>query len=274
MSLAIAEMDPMRPVPYRVTMTRDEIPGCRTITVEPAEPGHRFDFQPGQFFMIYAFGQGEVPVSVSDASTFTIMTVGPVSAALCALSPGAMIGLRGPYGSVWPVAQAAGRDVVVMAGGLGLAPLRPAILHLVRNRASFGRVCLLYGARRPEVILFEDQLDAWRNQGIEVAVTVDHAERGWRGPVGAVTELVGRVRFDPANTLALACGPEVMMRFSAQALLSAGVAAKDIFVSMERNMKCAIGLCGHCQFGPTFVCKDGPVMTFDRIAPFFAVREI
>ncbi|HXZ09456.1 MAG TPA: FAD/NAD(P)-binding protein, partial [Paraburkholderia sp.] len=166
-------------------------------------------------------------------------------------------------------------DIVIVAGGLGLAPLRPAIYHVLANRARYGHVAILFGTRHPQDMLYRDELAAWRrNLDISVEVTVDHAESDWRGNVGVVPALIPRVSFDPRDTVALVCGPEIMMRFTANALRDAGVAPDRISLSMERNMKCAIGLCGHCQFGPAFVCKDGPVMRFDRIERIFAVREI
>ncbi|MBS0640640.1 MAG: FAD/NAD(P)-binding protein, partial [Proteobacteria bacterium] len=191
------------------------------------------------------------------------------------LQPGAQIGLRGPYGTAWPMQEAAGADVVVVAGGLGLAPLRPVVYDIMANRARFGRVSILLGSREPASLLYRHEVEEWRKRlDVDIQITVDHAGTDWRGNVGVVTDLIRRAAFDPPDTVAMVCGPEIMMRYAALALSDAGIPRQRIYVSMERNMKCAIGLCGHCQFGPTFVCKDGPVMSFDRIAPFFAVREI
>jgi NAD(P)H-flavin reductase len=174
------------------------------------------------------------------------------------------------------MAEAAGRDVVIMAGGLGLAPLRPAIYRLLAERARYGQVQVLYGARSPADILFRRELESWRRRlDVEIEVTVDHAAvSDWRGHVGVVTTLLGRAAFDPANTVALVCGPEIMMRFCAAALGDAGVKAEAIHLSMERNMKCAIGLCGHCQFGPVFICRDGPVFRYDQVAGLLRHKEL
>lgn len=247
--------------------------------VPPAERRSRFN--PGQFNMLYAFGVGEVPISISgdpgNASciTHTLRAVGPVTRAMAGLKRGELLGLRGPFGTAWPVDLARGNDVLVIAGGIGLAPLRPVIYHLLSHREDYGRAAVLYGARSPKELLFRRELAAWRTRpGWQQRVTVDHAGRDWEGDVGVVTKLLAKVRFDPRETVALICGPEVMIRFSVFALRDLGVESARIFVSMERSMKCAIGHCGHCQYGPHFVCKDGPVFRFDRIEPLSMAREI
>jgi NAD(P)H-flavin reductase len=237
---------------------------------------------PGQFNMLTAFGVGEAPISLSGDPAepgrlvHTIRAVGPVSRALARLGPGQAVGLRGPFGSSWPMAEAAGRDVVIMAGGLGLAPLRPVLYRLLAERERYGQVLLLYGARSPGDILFRRELESWRRRlDVEIEVTVDHAAASdWRGHVGMVTNLLGQVALDPAKTIALVCGPEIMMRFSVAALQDAGVKNQAIYLSMERNMKCAIGLCGHCQFGSVFICRDGPVFRYDRVAAMLRHKEI
>jgi NAD(P)H-flavin reductase len=198
-----------------------------------------------------------------------------VSAALTRLRRDTVVGVRGPYGSGWPVAEAEGSDVVIIAGGLGLAPLRPAIYQVLAHRQHYGRVTLLYGARGPADILYRRELEAWRRRlDVDIEVTVDHAGADWRGDVGVVPGLIPRIPFDPHHAVALVCGPEIMMRFTITALRDRGLAPEQIYLSMERHMKCAVGLCGRCQFGPTFVCRDGPVFRFDRIAPVFGIREI
>jgi len=274
-------VSPMLPRPFRVLDTREEIRGCTTMRVEPADGTGTCRFAPGQFYMIYRFGHGEVPISVSGdpadpgALTFTIMAVGSITRALCAVEPGDTLGLRGPFGSAWPVEDLKGRDVIVMAGGLGLAPLRPALYHLLRHRDDYGDVTLLYGTRQPQSIVFPQELQDWAEQAaIEVDVAVDNAERDWPGKVGVVTELLQGRAIDPDRTAALVCGPEVMMRFSAYALLDLGMAERSIYLSMERNMKCAIKMCGRCQYGPFFICRDGPVFAFDRVARLFKIREV
>jgi NAD(P)H-flavin reductase len=231
--------------------------------------------------MLYLFGVGEVPISISGSSTqtpvmvHTIRAVGVVTRAMRQLRRGDVIGLRGPFGSAWPVEEANGNDIVLVAGGIGLAPLRPVLYHVLVNRKQYGRVMLLYGARTPDDLLYVRELEQWRGRfDLDVQATVDSASPSWYGHVGVVTRLIARATFDPGNTVAMMCGPEVMMRFSVVELQRRGVAAESIFVSTERNMKCAVGFCGQCQFGPTFVCKDGPVFRYDRILPWFGKREI
>jgi NAD(P)H-flavin reductase len=240
-----------------------------------------FAFSAGQFNMLYAFGLGEVAISISGDPgeegriVHTVRAVGAVSSALARLRRDRVIGVRGPYGSSWPVAESEGSDIIVVAGGLGLAPLRPVIYRVLAHREHYGRVVLLYGARGPSEILYRRELEAWRRRlDVDIEITVDHAGADWRGNVGAVPALLPRAPVDPDHTVAMVCGPEIMMRFTVDALRQRGLAMDRIFVSMERNMKCATGLCGHCQFGPAFVCRDGPIFRYDRIAPFFNIREI
>lgn len=268
----------MVPVLAKVTRRIPEL--ADTVTLEVEAAGWQ-GFAPGQFNMLSVFGVGEIPISisgpVSDSTKIvhTIRDVGAVSKALAGLRAGAMLGLRGPYGAPWPVAAAKGRDVVVIAGGLGLAPVRPIIYELMENRADYGKVTLLYGAREPRDILFAPELAGWRARlDFGVEVTVDRAGHEWHGHVGVVTALLRGADFDPANTTAFVCGPEIMMRFAAKGLTEAGVAGGDIHLSMERNMQCGIGLCGHCQLGPVFVCKDGPVFTWDQMRPLMAIKEL
>jgi NAD(P)H-flavin reductase len=271
--------DPFVPQLYRIDRVSRELPDTVTLDLIPLR-GRRPPFVPGQFNMLYAFGVGEVAISMSGdrnngAFVHTVRDVGAVSGAITKLAPGALIGLRGPFGMGWPVETAQGSDIIIIAGGLGLAPLRPAIYHVLANRGRYGRVAILFGSRNPADLLYRDELEQWRQRlDIDIEVTVDHADRDWHGNVGVVPKLIPRAAFDPHNGVALICGPEVMMRFTVNALLDAGMPLDRIYVSMERNMKCAIGLCGHCQFGAAFVCKDGPVMRFDRIAAIFAMREI
>jgi NAD(P)H-flavin reductase len=238
-------------------------------------------FRPGQFNMLYAFGIGEIPVSVSGDPAMpgpvihTVRAVGGVSRAITRLKPGDALGLRGPYGTAWPLAENQGSDIVVAAGGLGLAPLRPAIYRLFAERQRYGRIAVLYGTRSPADILFRREIERWRRRlDVEIEVTVDHADSLWHGHVGVVTKLIDRAAFDPDHTVAFVCGPEIMMRFTASALEAAGVAPERIHLSLERNMKCAVGQCGHCQFGPTLLCRDGAVMQYDRVRPLLTVREL
>jgi NAD(P)H-flavin reductase len=231
--------------------------------------------------MLYSFGIGEVPISISgDPSkpkrlVHTIRSVGAVSKALCGLRMGDVVAVRGPYGTHWPVENAVGHDVVIVAGGVGLPPLRPAIYHILANRGNYGRIVLLYGARTPRDMVYTAELKHWRARfDIEVEATVDTATPDWQGHVGVVTTLIPRAGFDPVKTKAYVCGPEIMTRFTILELQKRGVATENMFISLERNMKCGIGLCGHCQLGSVFVCKDGPVFPLDEVKQFFAKREI
>ena len=265
------------PVIATVRRAHRETHDTWTLAIEAGE----FAFEPGQFNMLYAFGIGEIPVSFSGDPgepgplVHTVRAVGDVSRAITRLKPGDPIGLRGPFGTGWPVSDSVGSDVLVVAGGLGLAPLRPAIYRLFAERQRYGRVAVLYGTRSPADILFRREIERWRRRlDVTIEVTVDHADTDWHGHVGVVTKLIERAAFDPDHSVALVCGPEIMMRFTANALEASGVAAERIFVSMERNMKCAIGQCGHCQFGPTLVCRDGAVMRYDRVRPLLTTREL
>lgn len=277
---AAESLDPFLPQPYRVMSVTRELHDTVTLEIVPAD-GKRPNFNPGQFNMIYVFGVGEIAISISNGPSegnsfvHTVRDVGAVSGAIASLQEGSIIGVRGPFGTGWPVAKGEGSDIVFVAGGLGLAPLRPAIEAVLARREHFGRVSILFGCRNPNEILYREQLGQWRQfLDLDIEVTVDHSDTDWRGNVGVVPDLVSKASFDPDDTIALVCGPEVMMRFTTIALHDAGLAMDRIYLSMERNMKCAIGLCGHCQFGPSFICKDGPVMRYDSIANVFAVREI
>lgn len=279
-SAEMAAPDPFLPRPYRVERRRRELIGAVTLDLAPLA-GERPDFLPGQFNMLYVFGVGEVAISLSGdaergtAFVHTVRNVGAVSGALTRLEVGASVGVRGPFGSGWPLVEAEGADVLLVAGGLGLAPLRPAVYALLARRERYGRVVIMVGSRSPEDILYRRELEHWRRRSdLEVLLTVDHADADWRGHVGVVPALIPHAGLDPVETLALVCGPEVMMRFTANALLAAGVGPERIHLSMERNMKCAVAQCGHCQFGPFFVCREGPVLRYDRIAGILAVPEI
>jgi NAD(P)H-flavin reductase len=250
-----------------------------TVTLDLTPPG-TFSFLPGQFNMLYLPGIGEVPISISGDPAasghvlHTIREVGAVTRALCALRPGQEAGVRGPYGTHWPLEAAAGGDLVIIAGGIGLPPLRPALYQALAQRDRFGRIILLYGARTPRDLLFPAELAAWRAQfDLDVEVTVDAADRDWRGNVGVVPDLIERAPFDRTAT-AFVVGPEIMMRFTVRALLAAGVAEDRVYLSVERNMQCAVALCGHCQLGPFLVCRDGPVFCYRPLARWLGVREL
>jgi NAD(P)H-flavin reductase len=274
--------DPMLPRRYRVKKAWSELSDVSTMELEPID-GDAVPFEPGQFNMLYAFGVGEVAISISgDAAdtgklVHTIRNVGAVSGALAGVSDGDVIGVRGPFGSAWPVAQETGRHIVFVAGGLGLAPLRPAIYHVLNNRDQYPGMTLVYGARSPDDLLFADEIKTWKSRfDTEVEVTVDHAAPGWTGQVGVVTVPLDRTLSgnEGAEVSAFVCGPEIMMRFSVMSLMAAGVPEDKVWISMERNMKCAIGFCGHCQFGGDFICRDGPVFRHDQVSRLIAKKEI
>jgi anaerobic sulfite reductase subunit B len=266
------------PLPFRVAERRRDTADTWTLSLEPLAEG--FAAEPGQFAMVHVFGIGEVPISLSgpparagDPVVVTVRAVGAVTEAVCAAEPGAVLGLRGPLGNSWPVAEAAGGDVVVVAGGIGLAPLRGAVLHALRQRERYGSVCVLYGARTPADLLYTDELVGWGTQAT-VEVTVDAAGTEWLGRVGVVPQLVERAPFEPEETTAFVCGPEVMMHFTVEALRGRGVPDERIMLSLERDMRCGVGLCGHCQLGPTLVCRDGPVYSRAEVGRLMEVREL
>ena len=280
---ALADLAPAVPCFYRVASRREDTGD--TVTVELTEPdGPVPAFTPGQFAMLTAFGVGEVPISVSGLGDsgggrarrleHTLRAVGAVTRALCAVRPGGLIGVRGPFGTGWDVASAAGRDIVIVAGGIGLAPLRPVVLTALADRSRYGRIVLLAGTRTPGDLLYGGELDRWRRDGVEVAVTVDQADSGWSGEVGLVTALIKPARLAPGNSVAFICGPDIMMRVTADALAALGIPAGRIRVSLERNMRCGAAWCGHCQLGPLLVCRDGPVVSYDRAAALMRVREL
>ena len=273
--------EPMHPRPFKVLKNQPETHDTFTLELEPAEGPREFRFAPGQFNMLYVYGFGEVPISISGDPAepgilvHTVRGVGSVTRALERLKRGELVGVRGPFGTSWPVAEAQNQDLVIVAGGIGLAPLRPAMVQALAKRERFGKIVLLYGARTPDDLLYVRELEQWRSRlDLEILVTVDRALEAWRGNVGVVTTLFPRVSFDPFHALALVCGPEVMMRFVILELAKRGTPADKTYLSMERNMKCGIGLCGHCQIGPTFVCKEGPVYRFDRVKDLFGKREL
>ncbi|MGY4708797.1 FAD/NAD(P)-binding protein [Mycolicibacterium sp. CBM1] len=271
----------MAPVPYRVRSRVPENTDSVTLCLEPVTTELSTP-RPGEFMMLYAFGVGEVAISVSGdpavadgTITHTIRAVGAVSARLCAARPGSTIGVRGPFGTSWGLDTATGRDLVIVAGGVGLAPLRPVILGALSDRHNYGRVVLIAGARSQRDFLYPAELQRWQEDSrLELHRTVDVPIQGWPGETGFVTEPLGRLSLVPQNVTAFLCGPEPMMRFGAAALLDKGVAPTDIRVSLERNMQCGIGWCGHCQLGPLLVCRDGPVVGYDVARSLLETEEL
>jgi NAD(P)H-flavin reductase len=267
------------PVRYRVTDRREDTADSVTISLRPVDEPID-EPEPGQFTMLYAFGVGEVPISVSGcprhdgALMHTIRAVGATSRALCSLDVGSVVGVRGPFGVGWHVSSAEGSDIVIIGGGIGIAPLRPVIREMLAHRERFGKVAILIGARTPEELLFADEIEQWRAvPDVHVDITVDAATRGWNGRVGLVTMLLDQLPVTPSLTTAFLCGPEVMIRVVARNLVDAGTSADNVRVSLERNMHCAVRQCGHCQLGPLFICADGPVVTWTTAEPLLAVRR-
>ena len=269
----------MTPGSHRVVGRRQETADVVTLQLEAVD-GSRLRYAAGQFNMLYAYAVGEVAISISGNPvgdgpiTHTVRNVGTVSRALCGMQVGDTVGLRGPFGSDWGLESAAGGDLVIVAGGIGLAPLRSVITQVMSQRDRFGNVEVVIGTRTPEELAFREEVEVWRaRDDLSVHVTVDRATPGWHGTVGVVTTVLPRIHCDP-DAIALICGPEVMMRFTALALMERGLPASRVRVSMERNMQCAIAQCGHCQLGAVFVCADGPVMTWERVEPLLAVRQL
>jgi NAD(P)H-flavin reductase len=279
----ICGMDTWMPVPARIVDVRTENFNTHTFTTQFVDPQIRdmYRFTPGQFNMLYVPGVGEAAFSVSsdpaetDTIDHTIRTVGSVTRALERLGRGGLIGLRGPFGKGWPLDEMQGKDVVIVAGGIGLAPLRPVICWLLARRDYCNRLIVLYGCRTPEDRVFADELEAWEeNDAIEALVTVDSAGGGWAGPVGVVTDLLRRIKVNAQRTIVLVCGPKILNRVAAWSFLQLHVPPNQVYVSLERNMNCGFARCGHCQYGGKFVCTDGPVFCFADIANLFAKKDI
>ncbi len=278
--LSAVTPEPMMPIPAVIRDIKSEAYGISTFMISPKDPAQALaPFGPGQFNMIHLPGFGEVAISISsDPSTpevmgHTIRYAGTVTRALGRLKVGDTVGIRGPYGRGWPLAENIGKDLLIVTGGIGMAPLRPVLLHVIHHRKEYGRVIVLYGGRTPQDLLYQDEFDGWRDQGIELHVSVDRADETWKGQVGVIPMIFYKIRLEHRNTVVYTCGPEIMMRFVIFEALARRIPKDAIYVSMERNMKCAIGICGHCQLGPKFVCKDGPVLTYEAVEPFFGRED-
>jgi NAD(P)H-flavin reductase len=273
--------DSMLPQAYVVREAAKETPDTFTLTLRPESGSNSTRFAPGQFSMLWTFGVGELPISISgdpgkeDQLVYTVRSVGKATNALVSQKEGTSVGVRGPFGNGWPVDAARGRDLVVVAGGIGLAPLRPVIYHVLSHRQDYERLVVLYGARSPRDLLYHKELALWaRQRDTQVLVTVDYGGLSWRHHVGVVTTLFKFARLRPARSIAMLCGPEIMMRFVGRDLAGQGFGHQQIYLSMERNMKCGIGSCGHCQYGPHFICKDGPVFPYEDVRPLMDKYEL
>lgn len=280
---ASAPANPWQSDTVEIRETIAEAPGVTTyrLAFTSDERAVSFTFRPGQFGMLYLPGVGEVPIGISGHCqrdrtwSFTVRSAGNTTKALSSLRIGNTLGLRGPFGSAWPLDKCEGADLLIVAGGLGLPPLRPVICEVIASRERFGKVTLIYGSRTVDSLIYAREYEDWSRRGIDVQTTVDRADLGWTGNVGVVPLLVDRLQpFSPQRTLVLTCGPEVMMRFTVRSAVSRGMRMEQVWASMERNMQCAIGLCGHCQLGPEFICKDGPVFRYDRIEPWLKVEAL
>ena len=278
-------VDPWRVTPVTIHRMHSETPGVITydLAFDRPEIFQNYNYRHGQFNMLYVPGVGESAISIAghheqrQTIRHTIRSVGSVTQALQQSGVGGSLGLRGPFGSSWPLdllTQTLPADLVLAAGGLGLAPLRSLIEHIVEHRSQFGEVTLLIGARTSEDLLYFEEYGRWRAHRIRVKTTVDRPDGQWGGHVGVVTLLLDRTHLtNPQSTILLTCGPEVMMRYVAKSAMGRGIPQTNIWVTLERNMNCAVGLCGHCQLGPEFLCKDGPVFRLDRVAPWLRVQE-
>jgi NAD(P)H-flavin reductase len=280
-SVAPTVLNPMltHPVPIRRVIWENDDTFTLTLDLDDALPEYRF--LPGQFNMLYVYGMGEVAISISSDPSrkgtldHTIHRVGSVTTALAHKKRGDVIGLRGPFGSTWPVDAARGKDVCIATGGIGLAPLRPVIFSILRERDQFGRVIVMYGGRSALDLLYRVELEKWENDHqVEALVTVDRGDTSWKGHIGVVTTLFSHIKLDTRNTVAFVCGPEVMMKYTVDELENRGLSQDQVYLSMERNMKCAVGFCGHCQMGPTFICKEGPVYPLPKIRHLLDRKEL
>jgi NAD(P)H-flavin reductase len=271
----------MQPFWSEIAAIEPEAPGVFTYWLRLQDPAirRRYAFQPGQFNMLSIPGIGEAAISISSDPDnpaligHTIRLAGNVTQAISRLQVGDVIGVRGPFGSYWPIEEHKGKDIVVAAGGIGLPPLRPLIYQVMKHRKDYGKVIVLYGARSPKDLQFTGEYDAWRQSEIEVMTTVDVADPSWKGLVGVVPILFYRLRMQAQNSVVFTCGPEIMIRFVVFEALARRLPTDSIYISLERNMKCGLGFCGHCQLGPYFVCTDGPVFTYKMVEPYFSVED-
>ncbi|MFN3267707.1 MAG: FAD/NAD(P)-binding protein [Zestosphaera sp.] len=272
-------MTTLTPLKALITLVRTETWNIKTYYVKLPDDAKLPE--PGQFNMLYIHGVGEVPISISDLdeesriAAHTVRFVGSVTKTFELLKEGDIIGFRGPYGIGWPMDAVIGKNIVLIAGGIGLPPLRPVIREVARNRSAYGKLIILYGARTPEDLLFTYEYSDYESiPNTEFYVTVDKPNESWKSNVGVVTNLIKYVDVNPSESYVFVCGPEIMMKFATQELLKRGFKTNKIYLSLERRMKCGVGLCGHCQMGPYFVCKHGPVFPLWFISRYFWVDQI
>lgn len=272
-------MNPWQIMAARLVHVTPEISGVSTYDFELENADHQYRFAPGQFNMLYVPGVGEAAISLSGITGkvlhHTIREAGNVTRSIAQCKPGTMLGLRGPFGTAWPLDECLGKDIILAAGGIGLAPLRPVIREVLMRPSEYGKLSILHGARTPAGLLYSTEYQKWMQAGIEVKTIVDHADTQWHGQVGVITHLLSNCTIErPDQTILMTCGPEVMMHYVARKALARGISEAQLYVSLERHMNCAIGMCGHCQLGPSFVCKDGPVYRHDVIAPYMKVQGL
>ncbi|MBI5782761.1 MAG: FAD/NAD(P)-binding protein [Gammaproteobacteria bacterium] len=258
-----------------------ESPTIFTLRLRFTDPAQHADFrfEPGQFNMLYLYGVGEVAISIvsdpEDEMLFdhTIRVVGRVTRGLAQLKAGDRLGVRGPYGRGWPLKQAKNRDVMIITGGLGCAPVVSVINYVIRRRDQFRRLAIMQGVKHSDDLIWRKQYAHWGKQpDTQVLVAANEGATLWPWHVGNVTELFDRVEFDAARAIVMMCGPEGMMEAAMRQLLHRGVEPDNVYLSMERSMNCAVGLCGHCQYGGKYVCKDGPVFRYSDVKPLFGIR--
>ena len=236
------------------------------------ENQREFSFIPGQFVQLSVFGVGEAPISISsspfdkDSIGVCIRRVGDVTSAIHRLEIGSYLGIRGPLGNGFPIEELKGKDILFIAGGLGLAPLRSMIYYVLEKRHDFGRVIILYGTKTPEEILFRDEMETWnKREDIELTVTINRPDKNWLGKTGVVTRLIPFLKLDPQDTYALVVGPPVMYKYALLELQEKRIPATNIILSLERRMKCGVGKCGHCQVNGVYVCLDGPKFSYQTL---------
>jgi NAD(P)H-flavin reductase len=271
----------MQPFWAEIVKIEQQAPNVKTYWLKFKDPKiqEAYSFKPGQFNLLSVPGYGEAAISVSshpqnkEAIGHTIRLTGNVTYAIDRLGVGGMLGVRGPFGSYWPLDQLKGKDIYIAAGGIGLPPLRPVIYEIIDNRSDYGKVVLIYGARTPENLQFAEEYGTWEDGGIELMVCVDSCDDTWSGLVGVVPMLFYSLRIDPKKGALLTCGPEIMIHFAVYEAIARRIPRDLIFVSLEKNMKCGYGSCGHCQLGPYFVCKDGPIFDYEQIGPYLEVED-